>query len=56
MCEADAEKQCIWARVYTRLAPAHALDSINSYIPPVNFSLSKTSSWGNYFLGKDHEG
>jgi len=56
MCEADAEKQCIWARVYTRLAPVHALDSINNYIPPVNFSLSKTSSWENYFLGKDHEG
>jgi methylenetetrahydrofolate reductase (NADPH) len=56
MCEGDPEKQCVWPRSYTRLAPVNALDSIKTYIPPVNYSLSKTSSWGNYFLGKDHEG
>jgi len=56
MCEGDPEKECIWLKAYTRLAPAKAVDSIKGYIPPVNHCLSKTSSWGNYFLGKDHEG
>lgn len=55
-CEGNANKDCIWLRSYTRLAPVNALDSIKKSIPPINHSLSKTSSWGNYFLEKDHEG
>jgi methylenetetrahydrofolate reductase (NADPH) len=56
MCEADAEKQCVWVRAYERLGGAGSLDSLKEYLPPVDHSLAKTSSWGNYFLGKDHTG
>jgi methylenetetrahydrofolate reductase (NADPH) len=55
-CEANPEKKCVWVRAYNRLAPSESLDSIREYIAPVNCALSRTSSWGNYFLGKDHTG
>ena len=56
MCEADPEKKCVWVRAYERLAPAGKLDMVRDYIPPANHALAKTSSWSNYYLGKDHTG
>lgn len=49
------EKQCIWARAYQRLKSQHKEDSIgNTIIAPCNWELWQTSSWLNYFLGRDH--
>jgi len=28
----------------------------DNMVPPCNWALWKTSSWGNYFLGRDHLG
>jgi len=49
------EKLCFWVRSYHRgpepdCKNIHALESI----PPKDWSLNQTSSWLNYFSGKDH--
>ena len=49
------EKQCVWVRAYQRLKASHREDSIGeNIVPPCNWELWQTSSWMNYFLGKDH--
>jgi methylenetetrahydrofolate reductase (NADPH) len=49
------EMQCIWVRAYQRLKAQHREDSIGeTIVPPCNYELRQTSSWINYFLGKDH--
>ncbi len=55
-CEVyPGEKQCIWVRAYQRLKSQGKEDSIGEYIvPPCNWDLWQTSSWVNYFLGRDH--
>ncbi len=55
MCEADEEKTCVWVMAYRRLHSIGKLDEIRTeYVPPVNWALQKTSSWANFFLGRDH--
>ena len=55
ICEADDTKRCVWTLVYDRLSSTHKLDYLRSeYIPPVDWSLSNSSSWANFFLGRDH--
>lgn len=55
-CEVyPGERLCFWVRSYHRgMAPdcqtIHALESI----PAKDWSLNRTSSWLNYFSGKDH--
>lgn len=49
------EKQCIWVRAYNRLKGQHEENSIGEYIvPPNDWELRNTSSWLNYYLGRDH--
>ncbi len=49
------ERQCIWVRAYTRLKAYKEEDSIGAYIsPPCNWELWETSSWFNFYLGRDH--
>ena len=49
------ERLCVWVKAYQRLKAQHAEDEIGRYlIPPCNWELHQTSSWVNYFLGKDH--
>ena len=49
------EKQCVWVRAYLRLKAQGKEDDIGRYIvPPCNWELWQTSSWINYFLGRDH--
>jgi methylenetetrahydrofolate reductase (NADH) len=49
------EKQCIWVRAYQRLKTQHREGSIGEIIvPPRDWGLQQTSSWLNYFLGRDH--
>ena len=54
MCEANPNKECIWAMAYKRLSSSGSFDSLREYVPPVNYSLAGTSSWTNYFDGTDH--
>jgi methylenetetrahydrofolate reductase (NADPH) len=49
------EKLCIWVRAYLRLKAQGREDDIGKYIvPPCDWELWQTSSWINYFLGRDH--
>ena len=49
------EKQCVWVRAYLRLKSEGKEDEIEKTItPPCNWNLWQTSSWINYFLGRDH--
>ncbi len=55
-CEVfPGEKMCIWVQAYLRLKTRHREDEIGKYVvPPCNWALWQTSSWINYFLGRDH--
>jgi methylenetetrahydrofolate reductase (NADPH) len=49
------ERKCIWVRAYRRLKARRKEDSIGGEIvPPTNWELWQSSSWINYFLGRDH--
>ena len=49
------ERQCIWVRAYNRLKGYKKEDSIGAYTsPPYNWDLWQTSSWLNFYLGRDH--
>jgi methylenetetrahydrofolate reductase (NADPH) len=55
-CEVYPEgKLCIWVRAYQRLKAQHKEDEIGkTIVPPCDWELWQTSSWINYFLGRDH--
>jgi methylenetetrahydrofolate reductase (NADPH) len=55
-CEVyPGEKYCIWVRAYGRLKKHNQEDNIGEYIaPPCDWELQHTSSWLNYYLGRDH--
>jgi methylenetetrahydrofolate reductase (NADPH) len=55
-CEVyPGKKQCVWVRAYLRLKSQGKEDEIGKHlVPPCNWDLWQTSSWINYFLGKDH--
>lgn len=55
-CEVyPGKKKCIYVRAYARLKK-HRKESLleESILPPCNWDLYQTSSWINYYLGKDH--
>ena len=48
-------KQCIYVRAYARLKACSQESQLESYrVDPVDWELYQTSSWSNFFLGKDH--
>jgi methylenetetrahydrofolate reductase (NADPH) len=55
-CEVYPEKKkCVYVRAYTRLkkhGEEAQLEKIS--MPPCNWDLYQTSSWINFYLGKDH--
>jgi len=55
-CEVfPGKKRCIYVRAYNRLKPYGEDESFKEgYTPPRNWALDQTSSWANYFLGRDH--
>jgi len=55
-CEVfPGKKKCIYVRAYDRLKPYGEEKSLaEEYLPPRNWALDQTSSWANYFLGRDH--
>jgi methylenetetrahydrofolate reductase (NADPH) len=48
---------CVWVRAYRRVARA-GTDRVfkPDTVPPCDWALWRTSSWINYFLGRDHIG
>ncbi len=49
------EKECIYVRAYPRLKSHGAEDTLGAYhVPPVNYDLLWTSSWLNFYMGRDH--
>jgi len=55
-CEVyPGKKKCAYVRAYARLKHYGKEKELDSeIIPPPNFDLYKTSSWINYYLGRDH--
>jgi methylenetetrahydrofolate reductase (NADPH) len=49
------EKECIYVRAYPRLKSHGSEDNLGAYhVPPNNWDLRFTSSWLNFFCGRDH--
>ncbi len=55
-CEVYPEKKnCVWVRAYRRLKKINKEDTIaDNTVPPCNWALWQTSSWLNFFMGRDH--
>jgi len=54
-CEVYPDRKCVWVRAYQRLKGHKEEDTIGDYIvPPCNWELMGTSSWLNFYLGRDH--
>jgi len=55
-CEVyPGKKQCVYVRAYARLKKhGEEAQLQNNMVPPCNWDLNQTSSWMNYYLGKDH--
>ena len=55
-CEVyPGKKRCLYVRIYERLK-VHCEEELmkKGFVPPRDWSLNNTSSWVNYYLGKDH--
>lgn len=49
------ERKCIWVKAYERQKSTKQADKREEYIvPPCNWDLWETSSWLNFYLGRDH--
>jgi methylenetetrahydrofolate reductase (NADPH) len=57
-CEVHYQKrQCLYVRAHDRLkAYGEQEDLLKETLPPRDWALDETSSWINYYLGKDHAG
>jgi methylenetetrahydrofolate reductase (NADPH) len=55
-CEVyPGKKQCVYVRAYSRLKKhGEEAQLDNGVVPPCNWDLYQTSSWINFYLGKDH--
>ena len=54
ICERK-DRKCFWFRVVKRLENDRSLDSVRSHEPVYrNAALKDSSSWLNYYLGRDH--
>lgn len=55
-CEVyPGKRQCVWVRSYTRLKAYHDEDKLCTFvIPPRDWELWQTSSWINFYMGRDH--
>jgi methylenetetrahydrofolate reductase (NADPH) len=52
-CEVYPDKPCVWVKVYERAKDANRTEELKVYIPPRDRSLQGTSSYINYYLGRD---
>ncbi|APE95734.1 methylenetetrahydrofolate reductase C-terminal domain-containing protein [Halodesulfurarchaeum formicicum] len=61
-CEVyPGEQECIYVRAYRKLKADGGLEKAreklrDTYIPPPDYDLEGTSSWLNYYLGRDYAG
>ncbi len=56
-CEVHDDRYCIWYEIYLRAKATGRLDHIRDYdIAPRDWKLHGTSSWTNFYLGRDHTG
>jgi len=55
MCEVYPEKPCVWVKIYNRLKAYREQTQIrdNPFVAR-NWKLYETSSWMNFYLGRDH--
>jgi methylenetetrahydrofolate reductase (NADPH) len=55
-CEVyPGKKQCVYVRAYARLKKhGEEAQLDNGIVPPCNWDLYQTSSWINFYMGKDH--
>ena len=55
-CEVYPEKmRCIYVKAYARLKNYGEEDRLRGgYVPPCNWDFYQTSSWINFYLGRDH--
>ena len=56
MCEVNPDKNCVWLKVYRRMAysgSCHGL--LSGCVPPRMWELNQTSSWLNFHLEQDHQ-
>jgi len=55
-CEVyPGEKQCIYVRAYNRLKHYGEEGELGArQVPPVDYELYRSSSWLNYYMGRDH--
>ena len=55
-CEVyPGKKKCIWTIAYNRCKRYSEEKKLNSYqVSPYNWKFNRTSSWLNFYLGKDH--
>ncbi len=57
MCEVHDDRFCVWYDIYERAKMTGKLDDLReSFILPRNWELNETSSWANYYMGRDHSG
>jgi methylenetetrahydrofolate reductase (NADPH) len=55
MCEVyPEEKKCIYVRAYKRLKAYGDEEQLREWVPPLNWELHQSSSWLNFYLGRDH--
>lgn len=49
------QRKCFWVNVYDKLPDTrYEVISKSDLLPPKNWSLAESSSWINYYTGKDH--
>ena len=55
-CESyPGKKKCVWVQAYDRLKRFGEEGEIEDHITvPCNWNLRETSSWLNFYLGRDH--
>jgi methylenetetrahydrofolate reductase (NADPH) len=54
-CEVFPDRYCFWVRVYERSEPSSTLQQLStSFLPPKDWALEHTSSWINFYTGRDH--
>ena len=52
-CEVIPEQPCIWTSVYRRARESGHVELLKVYVPPPHRDLRGTSSYINFFLGRD---
>jgi methylenetetrahydrofolate reductase (NADPH) len=56
MCEVRPERQCVWYRAFNRWASVGQTQRMASEcVPPRMWELNRSSSWLNFYLGRDHQ-